>query len=74
MVPSMEQWPIVHEPSDDAEAVLNHLFYTELRVSPEEHGVLMSDAFLNPKSQREKLTQIMFGPPSFLNVLQLPLG
>merc|ERR1712156_892087 len=56
------RYPIAHgivTSWEDMEKIWHHTFQNELRVQPEEQGVLLTEAPMNPKKNREKMTEIV---------------
>ena len=57
------EYPIEHGIVKDWDAmteIWRYTFEQELRISPDESPVLLTESVLNPKANREKMTQIMF--------------
>jgi len=57
------KYPIEHgvvENWEDMEKIWDHTFTNELRCNPAERNVMLTEAPMNPKTNREKMTQIMF--------------
>lgn len=62
---------------DDMEKIWHHTYYNELKKSPDEHPVLVTETPLNPKMNREKMTSIFFeqfNVPSFYVAIQAVLS
>ncbi|CAG7731069.1 unnamed protein product [Allacma fusca] len=45
---------------DDMEKIWQHTFDAQLRVDPAEQPILLTEAAMNPKANREKMAEIMF--------------
>ena len=62
---------------DDMTNIWHHCFYNEIRITPEDHASLLTEALLNPKHSHEKMMQIMFDEfnvPQFYVAIQAVLS
>ncbi len=56
-------WPLRHGIISDWKAwekIIHHIFYRELRVNPQEQPVLLTEAPLTPRENRERMAEILF--------------
>lgn len=57
------KYPIEHgiiKDWDDMEAVWHEVIHGKLQINPEQHPVLLTEAPMNPKANRERMAQLMF--------------
>jgi len=62
---------------DDMEAIWHHVYHMELKTMPEEHPVLLTEAPLNPRQNRDQAAQIFFetfNVPAFYTSVQAVLS
>lgn len=62
---------------DDMEKIWHHCFFNELRIDPSEHPCMLTEAPMNPQTNREKMINIMFQTfcvPSFYVSIQAVLS
>lgn len=62
---------------DDLETIWYHVFTNELRILPENHPILLTESPQNPRSNREKMAEIMFesfGVPALYISIQAVLS
>lgn len=62
---------------DDMESIWHHLLFHELRIDPAAHPMLLTEAPLNPRRNREQMASIMFeafNVPAFFVVVQAVLS
>lgn len=45
---------------DDLENIYNHIFSKELNFNPSEAAVVLTEIYMSPKAQREKMLELLF--------------
>lgn len=45
---------------DDMEKIWEHIFKNELKIDPDEYNIIITEVIMNPKENKEKITQIIF--------------
>mmetsp|Transcript_162982 Transcript_162982/g.313067 ORF Transcript_162982/g.313067 Transcript_162982/m.313067 type:complete len:379 (-) Transcript_162982:114-1250(-) len=45
---------------DDMEKIWHHTFFNELRINPEEHAMIVTEAPMNPRKNRERMVEMLF--------------